>query len=160
MNYRLNLKYVAYVLAVVIASYVIMKDNVENIKQTYRIKHTNESLSLEGIKTLCGDLCNLEKPIVQGEYMGAVKADINCDAIFEIENRIGPPTGKPPRWNETSDVYKKYLLHNGKVEVNEWYFDEAGLGGAMDAPRVFSKEVIDSYGKVKLSIKLYDQINN
>ena len=152
MKYRLDLRYVLCVVVVVIASYVIMKENLENIKQKYLIKHTNESLSLEGIKTLCGDLCNLEKQIVQGEYMGAVRAHINCDDIFEIENRIGPPTGKPPRWNETSDVYKKYLLHNGKVEVNEWYFDEAGIGGAMDAPRVFSKEVIDSYGRVHLLI--------
>ena len=73
-----------------------------------------------------------------------------CDDIFEIEKKTIPvsPDQAPPKWAETSITYKDFLLHNGSVDIKEWYWNDKQMGGGRNDPKTFSKDHVDGLGKI------------
>jgi len=81
-----------------------VSENSFKIRQNQTI-HPEDSLQI--IKALCGELCDLEKNIENGDFLGTVRSKVDCDNIFEIEKHSESPLGPPLNWSEMSDMYKK-----------------------------------------------------
>jgi len=150
LDFRRSLKLVLPI--AILLSFILlvaqMKDRLEWYKNRIAelpqvFLQTQSEDPLETIKQLCGELCDLSKEIQTGEFIGSVRANVNCDNIFEIEKKTAPYDGAPPSLANTSQHYKDYLLHNGLVDVKEWYFDNKDKGGGRNEPLVFSREHID-----------------
>ena len=48
-------------------------------------------------------------------------------------------------WNETSELYKQFLLHYGRVHIKEWYLDNSNMGGGRNDAHNFTLEYIENY---------------
>ena len=44
-------------------------------------------------------------------------------------------------------MYKQNLIHNGRVDIKEWYLNDKKVGGGQDQPKTFSTSFVDDLGK-------------
>jgi len=99
----------------------------------------------DAIKKVCGELCNFEKKVTPGKFLGTVSAKVDCDALFNIDLIDRPSGTKPPRWAETPQKYKELVSHSGQVGIKEFYWDNTKLGGGRDVATVFNKSTVEDF---------------
>jgi len=101
---------------------------------------------IDQIRDLCGDLCDIKKNITPADFMGSVKAKVDCDALFAID-LIEMPVSEPPppTWAETEDIYKYYLSHDGLVDISEWHLDSTMYGDTKTLQATFTEEGVNNY---------------
>ena len=51
--------------------------------------------TLPNIQNICGQLCNLSKPIIDGNFMGSVSSKVDCQALFSSD-LLDQPSHHPP----------------------------------------------------------------
>jgi len=104
--------------------------------------------ALRQIVSLCGELCDLTKPInppKEGGFMGTVKAQVNCDSLFSSDILDRPSNQPPKKWGNITEEYQKLYNHNGQVKIGHYFLDNAGDGGARKEATVFSRQLIEEY---------------
>jgi len=97
------------------------------------------------LQTKCGDLCDTNKQIMEKEFIGTVKSEVNCPKLFMTlkEFSDSAPRIKPPSWENHPREIKNHYSYNKRVKISEWYFDEAYPVSDNDEPIVFTKETLE-----------------
>jgi len=109
----------------------------------------------KNILGFCGELCNLSKPILQGEIIGTVTSKVDCKSIFESEEIDRPSTHSPLDWVDIPIQLKGEYTHYGKVEIGEYFFDDS-MSGSGRSEYVFSKSAVQKYIDAFISGSPYD----
>ncbi|XP_023340253.1 uncharacterized protein LOC111710405 [Eurytemora carolleeae] len=105
----------------------------------------------EDILQLCGELCDLSKPIKRtaGDLlgMGTVTAKVDCEAVFSSAE-IDRPSGHPPMaWETIPHNLQNEFSHNGQVDIVSSFFDETSQVVQQEANdvRIYTKSFVQSY---------------
>jgi len=115
-----------------------------------------EKLLMSRLRTLekqCGQLCDLEKPvIIDGveQFMGRVKAKVNCSTLFGLEELLTAPGGRPPALQQLPQSLVSLFSHNGRVDVVNWHMDDAKIGEGRKEEKVFTQKEIDQMGEIEI----------
>jgi len=93
----------------------------------------------------CGDLCDTNKQIMEGEFIGTVKSKVNCPKLFTTLKDFSDsaPRMKPPSWESLPKEILDSYNYNKRVKISEWYLDDAYPVSDNDEPTVFTKEAIE-----------------
>jgi hypothetical protein len=109
---------------------------------------------LKNILKVCGELCNLNRPIKTPEpnygYFGETTANINCKALFESPLLDEPSNLRhPPKLQSIPRQFLNYYSMNGKVDIQEWYIEDMFLGKKAKVS-VWSEKLINDYASKAL----------
>eukprot|EP00091_Calanus_sinicus_P002239 TRINITY_DN12279_c0_g1_i1.p1 TRINITY_DN12279_c0_g1~~TRINITY_DN12279_c0_g1_i1.p1 ORF type:complete len:386 (-),score=73.65 TRINITY_DN12279_c0_g1_i1:23-1180(-) len=100
---------------------------------------------IRAIRELCGELCDTTKPIVPGEFMGTVTSKVDCHTLFSSPVFHQPALLPPQAWPQLSKKIQDQYTYQGRVEVREWFFNDAAAGGGMDSPYTFTEDMVQHY---------------
>ena len=108
----------------------------------------------KNILKICGELCNLNRPIRTPEpnygYFGETTANIDCKALFESTILDEPSNLRhPPKLQSISREFLNDYTMNGKVDIQEWWIEDMFLGKKAKVS-VWSEELIDGYASKAL----------
>lgn len=93
----------------------------------------------------CGELCDLTKPVEPGPFMGTVKAQVDCDAIFDSDEIDRPSEGPPVPWDQIPESLQAEYNHSGQVAMGNWFLDNSGDGGGRTEASIYTKEAVQAY---------------
>lgn len=108
----------------------------------------------KNILKICGELCNLNRPIRTPEpnygYFGETTANIDCKALFESTILDEPSNLRhPPKLQSISREFLNDYTMNGKVDIQEWWIEDMFLGKKAKVS-VWSEELINGYASKAL----------
>merc|ERR1712243_209496 len=96
------------------------------------------------LKRKCGDLCNTNKQIEDGEFLGTVKSEVDCPNLFSTLNEfsVTAPRTKPSKWKQLSEEIQNHYNHEGRAKIKNWFIDQA-FPEDVEPRRVFTKEFLE-----------------
>jgi len=92
----------------------------------------------------CGDLCDTNKQIYEGDFLGSVSSKVKCTNLFTTlqEFSDSAPNVRPLKWESISEEVQDFYNYKRRVKTSEWYIDEAYTASDNDEPTVFREEDI------------------
>jgi len=133
------------------ASYPKAKQDVELHSDINKISKNESDLwsniieRIHRLKDSCGDLCDTEKNIKEGEFLGTVESNINCKRLMKLLQDFGDnaPQMRPKNWTEIPPILQKFYNYNGRVSISHYFIDSAHFGGNMSVPENFTFEYME-----------------
>lgn len=100
---------------------------------------------IEGIRKICGDLCDTSKEINPGDFLGYVTSKVDCDSLFQSSVLYQPGDIPPQSWSQLPKELQEMFSYGGRVKVQDSFHNTAYEGEGRNEATVFTKEYVDNY---------------
>ena len=110
------------------------------------------------LRLACGELCDTTRPISAAAFLGSVRAELDCPALFRTLQQFqqpggGPGEGRlPPRVSQLPPGLAALYSQEGRVGLENLYFDNTAAGAGRQETRVWSKAEIQGFSESPASL--------
>jgi len=99
---------------------------------------------IEGIRKMCGDLCDTSKEVHPGDFLGYVTSKVDCDSVFQ-SSVLYQPDIPPQNWGQLPQELQEMFSYGGRIKIQDSFHNTAYEGEGRNEATVFTKENVDNY---------------
>merc|ERR1719422_1756429 len=132
-----------------IVHYIVLRTSsittsTKSMKTEFTINDTIHE-RLTKIQKRCGNLCNTNKPVQRGDFMGTVKAPIDCKNHFKLMDDISTAFSPiiPPKLDDLPNEIRSLYTYNNRLPTSTWYIDERSIGNERNEAKVFTLDMME-----------------